>query len=98
MVFIKPVLTEIQYNIDQMFMLRLIKYSLKNAFHRYKMLPIVLVVATKSFSSAAFKKEFTPSECEFFLETGCKFWAKHCAVMTPEAVVDGSPRMFPYTY
>lgn len=80
-----PILIETQYNIDQTFILRLINYS-SNAFYRYKMLPIVLVNATKSISSAAFKTEFTPSECELFLETSCKFWAKRCVVMTQEAV------------
>ena len=60
-----PMLIEIQYNVDQMLMLRLIKYS-SNAFCRYNMLPIVLVVATKSLSSAAFKTEFIPSKRELF--------------------------------
>ncbi|GAN01776.1 hypothetical protein MAM1_0012d01211 [Mucor ambiguus] len=48
------ILLEIQYNIDQEFMLKLIKYS-SNAFNRYKILPIVLIVATNSFSTAVFK-------------------------------------------
>ncbi|ORE03690.1 hypothetical protein BCV72DRAFT_244214 [Rhizopus microsporus var. microsporus] len=40
------------------------------------MLPIVLVAVTKSFSSVAFKGEFTSSECGLFLEASSKFWAK----------------------
>jgi hypothetical protein len=49
-----PILIELQYQVNQDFMLRLIKYSF-NAYKRYKVLPIVLVIVTKSFSSAAFQ-------------------------------------------
>jgi hypothetical protein len=56
-------------------MLRLIKYSF-DTYNRYKVLPIVLVVATKYFSNAAFQREFTISINGLLLEASCKFWAK----------------------
>lgn len=82
-----PILIELQYQVNQMFMPRLIKYS-SNAYHRYKVLPIVLVNVTQSFSSTAFKREFTASEDGLLLETSCKFWAKQCVLLTAEAVSD----------
>lgn len=48
-----PILIEVQYQVNQEFMLRLINYS-SNAYKRYKELSIVLVIVTKSFSSVKF--------------------------------------------
>jgi hypothetical protein len=66
------IIIELQYQVDQMFMLRLIKYS-SNVYHRFKILPIVLVIVSQSFSRIAFKREFTPSADGLFLEANCKF-------------------------
>lgn len=80
-----PILIEVQYQVNQEFMLRLIK-SGSNIYKRYKALPIVLVIVTKSFSSAEFQDEFTPSADGLLLETFCKFWAKKCYMLTADAV------------
>ncbi|ORE00691.1 hypothetical protein BCV72DRAFT_178336, partial [Rhizopus microsporus var. microsporus] len=80
-----PILIEIQYRVNQEFMLRLINYA-SDVYKRYKMLPIVLVIVTKSFSSAEFQNEFTVSAEGLLLETGCKFWAKKCFLLTADAV------------
>ncbi|CAO3659669.1 unnamed protein product [Rhizopus stolonifer] len=55
-----PILIEVQYQVNQEFMLKLINYA-SNVYKRYKALPIVLVIVTKSFSSAEFQNEFTVS-------------------------------------
>ncbi|KAI8881626.1 hypothetical protein K501DRAFT_156488, partial [Backusella circina FSU 941] len=80
-----PVLIELQYQVNQDFMLRLINYAL-NVYKRYKSLPIVLVIVTKSFSSAKFQNEFTITSEGFLLEASCKFWAKQCFLLTADAV------------
>ncbi|KAG2197657.1 hypothetical protein INT47_002364, partial [Mucor saturninus] len=46
-----PILIEVQYQVNQEFILRLIKYC-SNIYMRYKSSPIALVIVTKSFSSA----------------------------------------------
>ncbi|KAG1146151.1 hypothetical protein G6F37_005445 [Rhizopus arrhizus] len=53
-------------HVDQEFMYRLIKYS-SNAYSRYKVLPIVLVVATKSLATS-FEEKFVASPSGFLLE------------------------------
>ncbi|KAG0853219.1 hypothetical protein G6F16_007736 [Rhizopus arrhizus] len=80
-----PILIELQYQVDQDFMLRLIKYA-SHTFKRYKVLPIILVIVTKSFSSADFQREFTISRNGLLLEASCKFWAKQCVLLTANAV------------
>lgn len=80
-----PILIEIQYQVDQEFMLRLINHA-SSVYKRYKALPIVLVIVTKSFSSAEFQNEFTVSTDGLLLETVCKFWAKKCFLLTADAV------------
>ncbi|KAI8983919.1 hypothetical protein BDF20DRAFT_857021 [Mycotypha africana] len=80
-----PILIESQYYVDQDFMIRLISYS-SNVYKRYKVLPIVLVIVTKSFSKASFKNEFNTSSDGFLLEASCKFWAKQCFLLTADAV------------
>ncbi|RCH81527.1 hypothetical protein CU098_001238, partial [Rhizopus stolonifer] len=49
-------------------------------------LPIILVIVTKSFSSADFQREFTISRNGLLLEASCKFWAKKCVLLTANAV------------
>jgi hypothetical protein len=68
-------------------MLRLIKYS-SNADKRYKVLPIVLVIVTRPFSSITFQREFTTSSKGFLLEANSKFWAKQCVLLTADVVSD----------
>ncbi|CEG62933.1 hypothetical protein RMATCC62417_00161 [Rhizopus microsporus] len=80
-----PILIEFQYQVNQDFMLRLINYS-SNVYKRYKLFPIVLVIVTKSFSSAKFQSEFTISSKGSLLEASCKFWAKQCFLLTADAV------------
>ncbi|CEP10968.1 hypothetical protein [Parasitella parasitica] len=81
-----PILVEVQYQLNQEFMLRLIKYG-SNVDKRYKALPSVLVIVTKSFSSAEFQDEFTASADDGpLLETVYKFWAKKCFLLTAGAV------------
>ncbi|KAI8355606.1 hypothetical protein EDC96DRAFT_566660 [Choanephora cucurbitarum] len=48
-----PVLIELQCQLDQDFMIRTTLYA-SHTYKRYKVLPIILVIATKSFSSADF--------------------------------------------
>jgi hypothetical protein len=55
-----PILTEIQYLVDQDLMLRLIRDA-SSTYDRYRVLPLVLVLVTKGFSSTAFRREFTVS-------------------------------------
>lgn len=69
------ILIELQYQVDQNFMLRLIKYA-SHTYIRYKVLPTVLVVVIKSFSSADFQREFTISRNGLLLEASCKSWVK----------------------
>ncbi|KAI9262866.1 hypothetical protein EDC94DRAFT_518636, partial [Helicostylum pulchrum] len=80
-----PILIESQYYVDQDFMLRLISYS-SNSYKRYKVLPIILVIVTKSFSKANFQDEFTTSSEGFLLQASCRFWAKQCFLLTAGAV------------
>lgn len=80
-----PILIEVQYQVDQDFMLRLIAYA-SHTHKRYRVLPIILVIVTKSFSSADFQREFTISRNGPLLEASCKFWAKKCVLLTPNAV------------
>ncbi|CAO0793162.1 unnamed protein product [Mucor circinelloides] len=80
-----PILIELQYQVDQDFMLRLIAYA-SHTYKRYKVLPIILVIVTKSFSSADFQREFTISRNGLLLEASCKFWAKKCVLLTANAV------------
>ncbi|KAI7848389.1 hypothetical protein BDC45DRAFT_450383, partial [Circinella umbellata] len=80
-----PILIECQYYVNQDFMLRLIQYA-SNVYRRYKMMPIVLAIVTKSFSKAKFQDEFTTSKDGFLLGADCKFWAKKCFLLTADAV------------
>jgi hypothetical protein len=73
-----------QYHVDQEFMFRLIKYS-SNAYSRYKVLPIVLVVATKSLA-ASFEEKFITSPSGFLLEASSVFWAKQFVLLSANAI------------
>jgi hypothetical protein len=57
-----------------------------NVYKRYRILLIVLVIVTKSFSSAKFQNEFTITSEGFLLEASCKFWAKQWFLLTADAV------------
>ena len=65
-------------------MYRLIKYS-SNAYSRYKVLPIVLVVATKSLATS-FEEKFVASPCGFLLEVSSVFWAKQFMLLNATAI------------
>lgn len=80
-----PILIELQYQVDQDFMLRLIKYA-SHTYSYYKALPIVLVIVTKSISSVDFQREFTISRNGLLLEASCKFWAKQCVLLSANAL------------
>ncbi|KAG2221286.1 hypothetical protein INT45_000199 [Circinella minor] len=67
-----PILIECQYHVNQDFMLRVIQYS-SNVYRRYKMLPIVLAIVTKSFSKEKFQDEFTTSKDGFLLDASYSF-------------------------
>lgn len=82
---VPPVLIEVQYQVNQDFMIRLISYAC-NAYRRYGKLPIVLVIVTKSFSSTKFQNEFSITSEGFLLEASCKFWAQQCFLLTAYAV------------
>ncbi|CEP11646.1 hypothetical protein [Parasitella parasitica] len=79
------ILIESQYYVDQDFMLRLISYSI-NVYKRYKALPIILVIVTKSFPKANFQDEFTTSSDGYLLQASCRFWAKECFLLTADVV------------
>ncbi|KAG2232820.1 hypothetical protein INT48_005688 [Thamnidium elegans] len=53
-----------------------------NAYKRYRVLTIILVIVTKSFSKANFQDEFTTSSEGFLLQASCRFWAKQCFLLT----------------
>ncbi|KAG1441315.1 hypothetical protein G6F56_011539 [Rhizopus delemar] len=81
-----PVIIEIQYMVNQEFIYRLINYA-SNAFDRYKVSPVILVIVTNSFCSAEFQNQFTINENNTcLLEASCKLWAKKCVFLTPELV------------
>lgn len=71
--------------VDRDFMLRLITYA-SHTYRQCKVLPIVLIIVTKSFSSANFQREFAISTNGFLLEVSCKFWAKKCVLLTADVV------------
>jgi hypothetical protein len=79
-----PVLIELQYQVDQDFMLRIIKYA-SHVYKWYKVLPVIVVFVTKSFSSADFQREFITLKNSVLLEAICQFWAKRCFLLTPDA-------------
>ncbi|CAO3702167.1 unnamed protein product [Rhizopus stolonifer] len=81
-----PILIKMQYHVDQEFMFRLIKYS-SETYSRYKVLPIVLVVATKSFA-ASFEEKFTISPNRCLLEASSAFWAKKCLLLSVNTISD----------
>ncbi len=65
---------------------RLLNYT-SNAFDRYKVLPVILVIVTNSSYSAEFQNQFIISKNDTcLLEASCKLWAKKCALLTPELV------------
>ncbi|KAI8085507.1 hypothetical protein BDF21DRAFT_328178, partial [Thamnidium elegans] len=81
-----PILIGIQYLVDQDFMLRLIRYA-SSTYDRYRVFPLVLVIAIKGFSSTTFRREFTVSSKGFLLEANCLFWAKQCLLLSADSIV-----------
>ncbi|KAI7889105.1 uncharacterized protein EV154DRAFT_446886, partial [Mucor mucedo] len=80
-----PILIVTQYLVDQEFMLRLIRYA-SSTYDRYRVLPLILVIVTKGFSSTTFRREFTVSSNGFLLEASCLFWAKQCLLLSAESI------------
>ncbi|KAI8056512.1 uncharacterized protein B0P05DRAFT_517661 [Gilbertella persicaria] len=83
-----PILIELQYQVDQDFMLRLITYA-SHTYKRYKVLPIILVIVTKSLSSADFQREFTISRNGLLLEASCnsnKYWSKSVIILFSRSI------------
>lgn len=80
-----PLLIEMQYLFDQDFMLRLIRYG-SSTYDRYRVLPLILVIVTKGFSSTTFRREFTVSSNGFLLEVSCLLWAKQCLLLSAESI------------
>ncbi|KAI9355169.1 hypothetical protein BD770DRAFT_391337 [Pilaira anomala] len=56
-----PILVEVQHQVDQRFMLRLINYC-ANVYERYEVLPVVLVFVVEKFSNTILKKSFIAKE------------------------------------
>jgi hypothetical protein len=67
-------------------MSRLIRYC-TYVFDRYNVLPVVLVVVVKGFSSIKFEQQFdTNSNHTHLLEIECKCWAKSCSFISPNSI------------
>ncbi|KAI9276368.1 hypothetical protein BY458DRAFT_545941 [Sporodiniella umbellata] len=73
--YVSPILIELQYQVDQGFMLRSIAYPFLT-YERYTVLSIFLITLTKSFSSTGLQKEFTIGKNGFLLEASCNFLVK----------------------
>ncbi|GAA5814258.1 hypothetical protein MFLAVUS_007752 [Mucor flavus] len=76
---------DVQDQVNQEFMLKLISY-VSNVYKRYKEISVVLVIVSKSSSSAKFQEEFTVSADGLLLETVCNFWANKYFFLTADAV------------
>ncbi|KAI9273664.1 hypothetical protein BY458DRAFT_489322 [Sporodiniella umbellata] len=60
-----PILVEVQHQVDQRFMLRLIKYC-ANIYERYEVLPVVLVFLVEKFSNTILEKSFIAKESALY--------------------------------
>ncbi|KAG1515230.1 hypothetical protein G6F52_009736 [Rhizopus delemar] len=80
-----PILIEVQNKVNQDFISRLIRYS-TFVYSRYKLLPIVFVVAINGFTSIALEAEFGTNSNGFLLESGSKFWAKKFLLISAKSI------------
>lgn len=71
-----PISIEVQNQVDQRFMLRLINYC-ANVYDRYEVLPVVLVFVVENFSNTIYEESFVDkANAPYILETQCEHWAK----------------------
>lgn len=81
-----PVLIEVQNQVDQRFMLRLINYC-ANVYDRYEVLPVVLVFVVEKFSNTIFEESFVEkANAPYILETQCEHWAKSANFVSAKSI------------
>ncbi|KAG1442953.1 hypothetical protein G6F56_010852 [Rhizopus delemar] len=81
-----PILVEVQHQVDQRFMLRLINYC-ANIYERYEVLPVVLVFVVEKFSNTILEKSFIAKEsAPYILETQCEHWAKSANFVSAKSI------------
>lgn len=86
-----PVLIEVQNTINELFLQRLVSYSL-NVFKTYHALPVVLVLGTKKISPVSLTLDFIKESEQkpWLLTIPSLIWAKKCFVISKETILDNN--------
>ncbi|KAI9264933.1 hypothetical protein BDA99DRAFT_571288 [Phascolomyces articulosus] len=83
----KPVLIEVQRNVDQEFLLRLISYSVC-AQRKYKKPPVILVFVISTINPAIRDQMVTNQEKAFLMDFPCDVWAHSCHFVDATSIAD----------
>ncbi|KAI8056475.1 hypothetical protein BDF21DRAFT_481302 [Thamnidium elegans] len=81
---LSPVLVEVQCNVNEEFITRLIGYSLQLK-QEYGQLPKILVITIKSIT-AEIKSKFNNLENERIYTMNCDYWAESCQIISAETI------------
>lgn len=81
---LSPILVEVQCDINEDFIARLVSYSLQLK-QEYGQLPKVLVISIKSITTEV-KSKFKNLENNCMYTMNCDFWAESCQIISAESI------------